>query len=215
MGQILEKQIGCVGPMSAEEQLILLQGDANRERYYEQSTISSQRDSHWALSDLQRKSPVLGPNDQWLKGFMGLNINPVEQKFMERYIERQKAVFANNYKRPMESLDPTEERASEEVRKMIRARETHMMPLIGSTQELTGITGENTCRRKLKISNRYCTFNTWHRLVRGLRLQGIGRRYGFLSVDTQCNKDCGGGQLVTSESCGSFRQGEECVEEWW
>ncbi|KAA6318559.1 MAG: hypothetical protein EZS28_054928, partial [Streblomastix strix] len=106
MCQILEKQIRCAGPMSAEEQFSLLQCDASREKQHEQSTISSQEDGRGALSDLQRKSLVLGPNDQWLKGYMGQNIDPVEQKFRERCTERQKAVFANYFKRPMKSLDP-------------------------------------------------------------------------------------------------------------
>ncbi|KAA6366448.1 MAG: hypothetical protein EZS28_038025, partial [Streblomastix strix] len=54
------------------------------------------------------------PNDQWLKGQNGQNIDLVEQKFKEQCIERQKAVFANKYKRSMESHDLTGERASEE-----------------------------------------------------------------------------------------------------
>ncbi|KAA6378201.1 MAG: hypothetical protein EZS28_026272 [Streblomastix strix] len=69
-----------------------------------------------AHSDLFRKSLVLGPNDQWLKRYIVLSIDPVEKKFREQCTERQKTVFANYYKTPMESLNPTGERASEEVR---------------------------------------------------------------------------------------------------
>ncbi|KAA6394640.1 MAG: hypothetical protein EZS28_009836 [Streblomastix strix] len=108
ISQILEKQIGCVGPMNAEEQLSLLQRDANWEKQHEQSAISSQEDSRGALSDLQRKSLVLGQNDQQLKGYMGQNIDPVEQKFRKQCTERQKAIFANFYMKPMESLDRLE-----------------------------------------------------------------------------------------------------------
>ncbi|KAA6373368.1 MAG: hypothetical protein EZS28_031105 [Streblomastix strix] len=116
--------------MSAEQQLSRQQCDVNREKQQEQSTISSQKDSRWALSGLQRKSLVLGQNYQWLKGYIGQNIDQVEQKFRERCTERQKAMIANYYKRPMESLDPTGERASEEVKKMIHTNDVHKAPMI-------------------------------------------------------------------------------------
>ncbi|KAA6387291.1 MAG: hypothetical protein EZS28_017182 [Streblomastix strix] len=100
--------------MSSDEQLSLLLCDSSREKLHEQSIISSQQDGSVALSDLYQKQQVLGLNDQWLKSYMGQNNDLVEQKFRERSYEQQMAVFANYYKKPMESLDPTGERASEE-----------------------------------------------------------------------------------------------------